>query len=240
MSILVRIVITSILSVLMLSCSISFGPGIDGNRNVVSQDRNISNDFESIKVGQGLDLYITQSNAVDLSVEADENLHEFIMTEVEDGVLSIYTTENIRRAASRRINVTVVNLSAIKATSGSEVISTNTIEVDELELNTTSGAEMKIDVKTESLNCQSTSGSDIKVSGTTVLLFAEATSGSDIKASNLKASISKVKATSGADISLNTSKELTARATSGAGIRYSGNPKKVEKSDSSSGSVRAN
>ena len=224
----------------MLSCSISFGPGIDGNRNVVSQDRNISNDFESIKVGQGLDLYITQSNAVDLSVEADENLHEFIMTEVEDGVLSIYTTENIRRAASRRINVTVVNLSAIKATSGSEVISTNTIEVDELELNTTSGAEMKIDVKTESLNCQSTSGSDIKVSGTTVLLFAEATSGSDIKASNLKASISKVKATSGADISLNTSKELTARATSGAGIRYSGNPKKVEKSDSSSGSVRAN
>ncbi|NRB83611.1 MAG: DUF2807 domain-containing protein [Winogradskyella sp.] len=240
MSTLVRIVITSILSVLMLSCSISFGPGIDGNRNVVSQDRNISNDFESIKVGQGLDLYITQSNAVDLSVEADENLHEFIMTEVEDGVLSIYTTENIRRAASRRINVTVVNLSAIKATSGSEVISTNTIEVDELELNTTSGAEMKIDVKTESLNCQSTSGSDIKVSGTTVLLFAEATSGSDIKASNLKASISKVKATSGADISLNTSKELTARATSGAGIRYSGNPKKVEKSDSSSGSVRAN
>ena len=240
MSTLVRIVITSILSVLMLSCSISFGPGIDGNRNVVSQDRNISNDFESIKVGQGLDLYITQSNAVDLSVEADENLHEFIMTEVEDGVLIIYTTENIRRAASRRINVTVVNLSAIKATSGSEVISTNTIEVDELELNTTSGAEMKIDVKTESLNCQSTSGSDIKVSGTTVLLFAEATSGSDIKASNLKASISKVKATSGADISLNTSKELTARATSGAGIRYSGNPKKVEKSDSSSGSVRAN
>ena len=177
---------------------------------------------------------------MDLSVEADENLHELIMTEVEDGVLSIYTTENIRRAASRRINVSVVNLSAIKATSGSDVYSTNTIEAEELELNTTSGADMKIDVKTESLNCHSTSGSDIKVSGTTVLLVAEATSGSDIKASNLKAETSKVKATSGADISVNTSKELTARATSGADIRYSGNPEKVEKSDSSSGSVRAN
>tara|TARA_R110002124_G_C8954630_1_gene513580 strand:- start:2755 stop:2874 length:120 start_codon:yes stop_codon:yes gene_type:complete len=37
---------------------------------------------------------------------------------------------------------------------------------------------------------------------------------------------------------VNTSKELTARATSGGDVRYSGNPEKVNKSDSSSGSVR--
>lgn len=239
MSTLVRIVVTSILGILMLSC-ISIGPGVDGNRNVVTQDRSISNDFESIKVSQGLDLYITQSNEVDLSVEADENLHEIIMTEVENGVLKIYTTENIRRAASRRINLNITDLSSIKATSGSDVIATNTIEVDELELHTTSGADMTLDVKTQTLNCSSTSGSDIRVSGITNTLIAEATSGSDIKASNLKAEVSKVKATSGADIAVNTSKELTARATSGADIRYSGSPEKVEKSDSSSGSVRGN
>ena len=240
MSTLVRIVITSILSILMLSCNIPFGSGIDGNRNVITQDRTISNDFNSIKVSQGLDLYITQSNDVALSLEADENLHELIVTEVENGVLKIYTTENIRRAASRKINLNVVDLSAIKATSGSDVFSTNTIEVDNLDLHTTSGADIKLDVKTETLNCHSTSGSDIKISGTTILLVAEATSGSDIMASDLKAETSKVKATSGADISVNTSKELTARATSGADVIYSGNPEKVDKSDSSSGSVRAN
>ncbi|WP_299523170.1 head GIN domain-containing protein [Winogradskyella sp.] len=240
MSTLVRIVVTSILSILMLSCNISFGPGIDGDRNVVVQDRPISSDFESIKVSQGLDLYITQSNEVALTVEADENLHELIMTEVENGVLNIYTKENIRRAASRKIKLNISDIAAIKATSGSDVFSTNTIEVDELELNCTSGADIKLDVKTETLNCHSTSGSDIKLSGTTTMLIAEATSGSDIEASNLKAVTSKVKASSGADISVNTSKELTARATSGADIRYSGNPEKVDKSDSSSGSVRGN
>ena len=94
--------------------------------------------------------------------------------------------------------------------------------------------------KTEKLNCNSSSGGDIRISGTTTLLIAEASSGSDIKASNLKAETSKVKASSGADISVNTSKELTARATSGGDIRYSGNPQTIDKSDSSSGSVRAN
>lgn len=242
MSTLVRIVVTSIVSILMLSCNFSmgFGDGIDGDRNVVVQDRTISDDFESVKVSQGLDLYITQSNDVALTVEADENLHELIMTEVENGVLSIYTTENIRRAASKKIKLNVADLSAIKATSGSDVFSTNTIEADELEVNCSSGADIRIDVMTESLNCHSSSGSDIKLSGKTKLLIAEATSGSDIEAANLKAEISKVKASSGADISVNTSKELTASASSGADIRYSGSPEKVNKSDSSSGSVRGN
>ena len=236
MNTLVRIIVTSILGVVMLSCNLSIG--VDGNGDVVAADRNISSDFNSIKVSQGLDLYITQSNDVALSVEADENLHDLIMTEVENDVLRIYTTENIRRASSRKIMLDVKDISAIKATSGSDVFSTNTIETEELELNCTSGADIKLDVKTKTLNAHSTSGSDIRLSGTTVVLIAEATSGSDIKASELKAETSRVKATSGADISVNTSKELTARATSGADIRYSGNPEKVDKSDSSSGSVR--
>lgn len=238
MSTLIKLIITGLVGSLMLSCNLSFGPGIDGNRNVVVMERDISNEFESIAVSQGLDLFITQGNGVALSVEADENLHELIMTEVENKVLKIYTTENIRRAASRKIMLNINDVLSIKATSGSDVYSTNTIETDELELNTTSGSDMKLDVITNTLNCHATSGSDIKLSGSTKLLIAEATSGSDIKASGLKAETSKVKATSGSDISVNTSKELTARATSGADIRYSGNPSVINKSDSSSGSVR--
>ena len=224
----------------MLSCnfSMNLGEGVDGNKNVVSVNRNISSEFSSVKLSQGLDLYITQSNDISLSIEADENLLDLIMTEVENDVLRIYTTENIRRAASKKIMLNISDISVIKATSGSDVYSTNTIEVDDLELSTTSGANMKIDVNTQTLNCHSTSGSDIRVSGTTDILIAEATSGSDIIAYNLKAKTSKVKATSGADISVNTSNELTARATSGGDVRYSGNPEKVNKSDSSSGSVR--
>lgn len=215
----------------MMSCNFSMNlmDGIDGNGNVTNTERNISSDFESIKVSQGLELYITQSSDVSLNIEADENLHELIMTEVENNVLRIYTTKNIRRANSRKINLTIEDINAIKATSGSEVVSTNTIKVDELELNSTSGAEIKLDVTAESVNSRSTNGSEIKLSGTTNLLIAEATSGSDIEASQLRARTSKVKATSGADISVNTSKELTARATSGGDVRYSGNPQSVNK-----------
>jgi hypothetical protein len=216
----------------------NLGEGVNGNGNVVTAERNISSDFNQIKVSQGLDLYITQSNDVSLSVEADENLHDLIMTDVENNILRIYSSENIKRASSKKIMLNINDISSIKATSGSNVYSTNTIKVDELELVSTSGADIKLDVKTQLLDCRSTSGSNINLRGTTNTLIAAATSGSNIKANQLKAETSEVKATSGADISVNTSKELTARATSGGDVRYSGNPEKVNKSDSSSGSVR--
>ena len=160
------------------------------------------------------------------------------MTEVEDNTLRIYTTKNIRRASSRKVLLNIKNISSIIATSGSDVYSTNVIKADELELETTSGADMELEVNTKRLLCKATSGSDLKLRGKTAYLSAEATSGSDIKASDLKAEISDVKVSSGADININTSKELTAKASSGGDIRYSGNPEKVNKSDSSSGSVR--
>ncbi|REG87811.1 head GIN domain-containing protein [Winogradskyella sediminis] len=240
MTTLSRIIIISIISFLLLSCnfSMNLGPGVDGNGNVVTEERTISPDFNEIKVSQGLDLYISQSDAVGLSVEADENLQDLIMTDVENSILRIYTTENIRRAQSKKIILSIETISAIKATSGSDVYSSNTISLSNLDLHATSGADITIDVITETLECKSTSGSDIKVTGTTTNFMAEATSGSDIDASNLKAEISNVKATSGADISVHTSKELTANATSGGDVKYSGNPKKVNKSDNSAGSVK--
>ena len=69
--------------------------------NVVTTERSISSDFDQIKVSEGLDVYITQTNEVSVNVEADENLQDIILTEVENGILRIHTAENIRSASSR-------------------------------------------------------------------------------------------------------------------------------------------
>jgi len=228
-----------IASLLLVSCNFDFGGfGVRGNGNVETAERVLNQDFSEIKVSRGMDVYLTQSDNVSLSVEADENLHDIIITEVKDGVLRISTEENISYSKSKKVMLSFKNVTKITATSGSDVYSTNTIVADNLELSTTSGSDMELDINTQVVDCSSTSGSDLRVSGTTNKLFASATSGSDIKAGNLKAKISEAKATSGADITLNTSEELYAKATSGADIKYYGNPEKVTKKDGVSGSVR--
>lgn len=240
MTTLIKIIVAAVLSLMLSSCNfdMNFGSGVKGNGNVATKERKVSKSFSIIKASEGLDVYLTQGNEEGVTVEADENLHELILTDIEDGVLKIHTKQNIGKAKAKKIHVSFKNVSAISATSGSDVNSTNTISSEELELKTTSGSDMSLDVITTVLNCKSTSGSDLRLSGKTQKLIAEATSGSDINARDLKAKSSHVEVTSGADITVNTSKELTANATSGGDIKYYGNPKIVNKNNSSSGSIR--
>lgn len=240
MTTLIKFIVATVLSLTLFSCNfdMNFNSGVRGNGDVITEDRSINESFSTIKATEGLDVYLTQSDSESISVEADGNLQELILTEVEDGVLKIHTKKNIGKATSKKVHISFRDISSIVSTSGSDVYSTNTITTERLDLKSTSGSDMKLDVNTSVLYCKSTSGSDLRVSGKTIKLVAEATSGSDIKAADLMAQSSEVKATSGADITVNTSKELTARATSGGDVKYYGNPKKVDKSDSSSGSIR--
>ena len=244
MSTLARIITAGIIALFMTSCQLDFnlGKGVIGDRNVITKERKINDDFNSIKVSRGIEVFITQGNTVSLKVEADGNLHDIITTEVSstNGVLRISANENIKSAKSKKVILSVININSFETTSGAYVYSENTIKTDELSLESTSGSHIDLTVVTDRLTCQTTSGAGIKLNGRTENLRAEATSGSYIKASDLEAEISRVSATSGASISVNTSKELTANATSGANIKYEGDPLKVNKSNGVSGSIKRN
>jgi len=238
MTTLTKIIVTTLFSILLLSCNfdVNFG-SINGTGNVISVERGLSEPFTTIKTSSGLDVYLTQDDDISLTVEADENLHDIIKTEVENGTLTIKASENIGRADSKKIRLTLNDISRIKTTSGSDVYSTNTFNVDELDINSTSGSDVNLSIHTQALRCKSSSGSQITLRGKTNLLNAKATSGSDINAEDLDANSSHVSATSGAKIHVNTKKELYAKASSGGDITYYGNPEKIEISDGVSGHI---
>jgi len=235
MTTLTKIIVSTLLSLSLFSCHFDFGE--TGNGNVTIEDRNVTESFTSIKATEGLNVYLTQSDTESITVEADENLQELIITEVENGVLKIHTKKNIGRSKSKKVMVSFKTISGITSTSGSNVYSTNTIKVDDLELKSTSGSNMTLEINTTALNSKSTSGSNLRLSGSTSQIIAEATSGSNIKAGDLNSESSEVKATSGANITVNTSKKLVAKASSGGHVKYYGDPETVDKSDDVSGNI---
>ena len=237
MNTLIKIIVTSILSLFMFSCNFDFNIGVQGNGNVITEERSIEGTFDQIEVSRGLDVYLTQGETTSLSVQADENLHEIIITKVEGNILKIYADENISYSEAQKVMVSFKNVTKISAASGSDVYGTNTITEEDLELDTSSGSDLELEVKVSSLNCGASSGSDLKVSGSADTLMARASSGSDINARNLTTQTTNAKASSGADIKVNVTKELTAKTSSGGDISYTGNPEKIDKSDGVSSSV---
>ncbi|WP_340198945.1 head GIN domain-containing protein [Ascidiimonas sp. W6] len=242
MTTLSKIIITILVSIFLTSCQwdINFGEGKKGNGNVVSETRDITEDFNVINAAEGLDVYITQGKDFSIEVEADNNIIEYINTDISGGTLHIDTEERIGRAKSKKVYVTLPEIIEISASSGSDVYGQGVIESSKLALSSSSGADIRLEVNTENLICDASSGADIDISGRTINLRANASSGADIDGRELTAENCNADASSGADISINATKELTASASSGGDVRYSGNPEIVNKSKSSAGSVSKN
>ncbi len=219
------------------SCGADLFNRIEGNRNVITEKREIGNDFSRVKVSSGIDLFIKQGSKVSLTVEADENLHDYIMTEVEGNQLKIYVDGNIWRAKARKVYLTVTDLEELKATSGSDVYSESVLKSKDLVVSTSSGADMNIEVDADNVKSSSSSGSDLKITGKSITHSTSATSGSSINAYGLESKDVTAKVSSGADIGVYAAESINARASSGGDIRYKGNPEKVNKKTSSGGGV---
>lgn len=227
-----------IISLSVTSCQVNFGQNkISGNRNVIEKTRTLSEPFTKIKASNGLDVFISEGKSNKIIVEADENLHDIIKTEVEDGTLRIYADKNIWRAKARKIYVTTSQLNAVSASSGSDVITEDEFTSKDFVAKVSSGADLTVRINALNVTGSSSSGSDLVLIGKAKNADLSSSSGSDIDAEKLITQHATASASSGSDINLYASKSLTAKVSSGADIDFEGNPETVNKKASSGGSV---
>ena len=105
-----KLIALIVIASLSTSCIMN---GVVGSKNVTTESRNIEADFTGIKVSQGIDVQLTQDNQVSLSAEFDDNLHELLITKVEDAVLKIYFDENVSKRKSSTIYLSMPKISKI-------------------------------------------------------------------------------------------------------------------------------
>lgn len=238
MTTLARLAIAVLFSLFASSCmmDVNFGHGKAGNGEIVEESRAISEDFTEILASEGIDVFVTQDSEFKISVEADENIIDLIGTDIRDGKLKIHAIENIGRA-TKNVYVSLPKITALKSSSGADLNVQNIIESESIELDASSGSDLRVELNANEVSADASSGADIKVSGKADVLYADASSGSDIKARELQVKRCNANASSGADISVNVSESLVADASSGADIIYSGEAS-VQTKKSVSGSVR--
>jgi hypothetical protein len=200
--------------------------------------------FNTVHVSTGIDLYLIMGETEQVRVEADDDIIDDIITEVKNGTLRIYMKKgnffnlfNFGRTSSRKVYVTVTDLKRIDASSGSDVKSENTLKGDALQVNSSSGSDVVLDVVYKNVSLDASSGADIKISGKAKTVKASASSGSDINARDLEAVIGHANASSGADVVVHATSEIYANASSGGDVRYYGNPSVKNIDESSGGDV---
>jgi hypothetical protein len=223
----------------LLSCQLradNWLKSVSGNGNVTKETRKVET-FDGIKASAGINVFLFQGNEEKVVVEADENLHDCIKTEVKGSTLHCYIDCNVHFSKEMKVYVNYKMLNKINASSGSDVSGETLLKTELLDINVSSAADVKIEVDAQKVYCDVSSGADALIKGKAQYFQGEASSGADIKASDLVVEECDVKTSSGADIHITVTKKIDASASSGGDISYYGNPEQEQINESSGGDV---
>ncbi len=224
-------------ALILSACNLNINTGENGNGKVVTEERQVSGDFTEVRGSAGLDVYLTQGDENKIVVEADENLLQYIETNIEGAMLHLTTSENLGRSRAKKVYVTFKELNNIEASSGAEVVGNSVIKNQKLSLKSSSGAELKVEIFAQDVVASTSSGAELEITGKAASLQADASSGSELDAKELMVINCNAEASSGAEVTVNVKEKLETNVSSGGDINYYGNPVSVNSNKSHSGSV---
>jgi hypothetical protein len=230
------IVPAAILLMCLGSCYFDFRETVFGNGNVVTENRK-TDSFERLKVSTGIDVFITQGDTESVRVIADDNLLEYIKTEIYDNTLIITAKANIRKAKSKEVHLTYKKLKEIDISSAGDVEGTNLMKADELYLNLSSAGDLTLEVEATRINLDISSAGDAKLSGKVDELDADLSSAGGLNAFELLARKARVSSSSAGNARISATESVDLSASSAGDIYYKGDPKTVNINKSSAGSI---
>jgi len=221
---------------LAAGCVVNIQDTITGDGKVVSQTRDVP-EFTGVKVGSGIDVFLTQGDIQRVEVEADENLQEWIRTEVKGSVLHIYTDKNIRLAKAKRVNINCKILDRIDISSAGDVTAVNRFKADKLDIDMSSAGDLNLEVEANEISISISSAGNAVLKGKTDTLKADLSSAGDLNAYDLEAKYGDISVSSAGSARVFVTDEASFHSSSAGDIDYKGEPRMKEIHTSSAGSV---
>ncbi|MGS2760702.1 head GIN domain-containing protein [Sinomicrobium sp. M5D2P9] len=211
---------------------------VTGNGNVVKTDRN-TGDYDEIGVAGMFDVILVSGKEGKLTIEAEENLLEYIETEVNGNTLKIKTTKGINLRPRKKILITIPfeDISAVSLAGSGSITGKDLIKASAFETSLAGSGDINLAVETDKLESNIAGSGDIKLKGKARVYEGRISGSGDIHAYELIADEVNTAVSGSGDIQVHCNGKLTARISGSGSVLYKGNPKEDSKV-SGSGKVK--
>ena len=224
-----------------LSCSAQWGKSIKGNGKQVTEKRNVG-DYDALAVSGWFDVDLVGGQEGELTVEGEENLLQYLITEVENGKLVIKVKKGVNLKPSNwndgiRITVPVEDIDAVSMSGSGDIVGKTTIKTSNFKTAMSGSGDITLDIESDRMTAAMSGSGDMNLSGKTRDFEATISGSGDIRAYDLEANNVEATISGSADIKVTAKETLKARVSGSGDISYRGNPKKVDTKTSGSGDI---
>jgi hypothetical protein len=194
------------------------GNGERGSGNLVTEEREVD-DFTKIENSGSADILVTVGEEKKVTVRIDDNLIDFIVTEVRRGTLEIYSEGSYSSRHGCTIEISIPSLEAVSASGSGD------IEIGKLEA--------------ESFNYRQSGSGDFRADGNVGELEIKVSGSGDADASELTADHVFVTVRGSGDVRVHAERNLEARTSGSGDIMVVGEVEEAEIETSGSGDIDA-
>ncbi len=234
-----KILTGTLFYILLVSCAdAQFYRSVRGNGNVVKEERPASF-FDGLSVSSSIDVFLSQGDKESIVVETDENLQEYLVTEIKNGVLRVYFDNvSIHNPTSKKVYVTMKEVRSLRTSSAGDIIGQTPVRGDEVELGSSSAGNIRLELYARSVKVNISSSGDITLTGEAETLNANLSSAGNLNATGFRVNDAGLSVSSAGDAEVFVTHKLVARASSAGDIIYWGNPEYIDAHSSSAGKIR--
>lgn len=205
------------------------------------QDRHLSG-FSSVNIAGSFDVYITQGNIESVTVEADDDVIDKIITEVKGGSLKIYTKSTSGfnwsgKENKRIVRVVAKDLNTISLTGSGDVFFKEGFRTQNLAVKLSGSGDITGRVDVKALESSVVGSGDVTLTGRAETSSVRVSGSGDFSGKDLLTTSTTVKVVGSGDASVNASQQVDASVAGSGDIRYTGAAKQISTSKAGSGDI---
>lgn len=211
---------------------------IKGNGVTTTVTRTTQN-YDKIAVQGSFNVELIAAKEGTITINGDENLMEYLITEVVDQELKIYFKKNLNYSYRSTIKITVPfeEINEVSLTGSGEMVTKNTINATNFEVKMTGSGECVLQINAQKTIAKFTGSGNLELSGTTDELEAKTAGSGAMNCFKLASQNVNATVAGSGDLEVNCSNNLIAKVAGSGTIKYSGNPKTTDTKVSGSGEI---
>ncbi len=216
---------------------------VKGNGKVVTIERSTA-DYNQVAVAGWFDVELVDGDEGSLKIRGEENLLEYIKTEVKDDKLVIKVKKGVNLKPSSwgsdggiLVTVPVESISSVSLSGSGDVVSKTVLKADSFETKLSGSGDVSIKVEADEVVASLSGSGDVDLSGSAGNFVVKVSGSGDVKAFDLSANTVEATISGSADVKVTAKEMLYARVSGSGDIEYRGNPTKIDSKASGSGEI---
>lgn len=206
-------------------------------------DRHLTG-FNAVNIAGPFDVYIKQGAAESVKVEAPSDMMRRILTDVNNGVLKIYTRHEMwnwgflwGHHQKIRIYVVIKDVNNITVSGSGDAYFKDGLNASSLKLRISGSGDMTGRVEAKMLESSISGSGDMRLSGHADNSTVSVVGSGDFSARGLVTVNSSVRVTGSGDASINASQRVDASVSGSGDVHYTGSARNISSHKSGSGEI---